>query len=46
MFREEFEEERFEVNRGRDAFVDKILSIPGEVTENYIKYVYEVLGDE
>ena len=33
MYQEEFEEERFHVNRGRDAFIDRILSIPDSVTK-------------
>lgn len=33
MYQEEFEEERFNVNRGRDAFIDQILSIPDPVTK-------------
>ena len=33
MYQEEFEEERFHVNRGRDAFIDQILNIPDPVTK-------------
>ena len=32
MFQEEPPEERFNVNRGRDAFIDKLLNIPDPVT--------------
>ena len=27
MFQEEFEEERFSVNRGRDEFIDQLLAV-------------------
>ena len=33
MFEEKIEKERFNVNRGRDAFIDQILNIPGPVTK-------------
>lgn len=34
MFEERIEKERFNVNRGRDAFIDRILSIPNPITED------------
>ena len=43
MFQEKFEEERFEVNRGRDAFIDQILNIPDSVTQEEIEEVSELL---
>ena len=33
MYEEKIEKERFNVNRGRDAFIDRILSIPDPVTK-------------
>ena len=44
MYQEEFEEERFHVNRGRDAFIDKILNIIdpiSDVTEEEISELFE-----
>lgn len=43
MFEEKFEEERFSVNRGRDAFIDEILSIPDPVTQDDIDEISELL---
>ena len=43
MFEEKFEKERFEVNRGRDAFIDEILSIPDPVTPEDIDEISELL---
>lgn len=43
MFEEKFEKERFSVNRGRDAFIDDILSIPDSVTQEDIDEISELL---
>lgn len=43
MFEEKFEEERFEVNRDRDAFIDEILSIPDSITDEDIEEISELL---
>ncbi|WP_298523907.1 hypothetical protein [uncultured Methanobrevibacter sp.] len=43
MFEEKFEIERFEVNRGRDAFIDEILSIPNLLTQEEIDELLEHL---
>ena len=43
MFEEKFEEERFHGNRGRDAFIDEILSIPDPVTQMDIDEISELL---
>lgn len=43
MYQEEFEEERFHVNRGRDAFIDQILAIPDPVTDVDRKEISELL---
>lgn len=43
MFQEEFEEERFHGNRGRDAFIDQILSIPDPVTKEDKKEISKLL---
>lgn len=32
MFEEKIEKERFNGNKGRDAFIDQILNIPNPVT--------------
>ncbi len=33
MFEEKIEKERFNVNRGREAFIERILNIPDPVTK-------------
>lgn len=43
MFEEKFEEERFNGNRERDAFIDEILSIPDPVTQEDIDEISELL---
>lgn len=43
MFQEEFEEERFNGNRIRDAFIDDILSIPDPISEEEKKEISELL---
>ena len=43
MYEEKFEEERFDVNRERDAFIDEILSIPDPVTQDEIEEISELL---
>lgn len=43
MYQEEFEEERFSVNRGRDAFIDQILDIIDPVSEEDIEDISELL---
>ena len=43
MFEEKFEEERFEVNRDRDAFIDEILNIPDSITDKDIEEISELL---
>jgi hypothetical protein len=45
MYEEEFEEERFSVNRGRDAFIDQLLAIPDPITEEDIEKISELLKD-
>ena len=44
MFEEKFEKERFPGNRGRDAFIDRILSIPDPVTQEDIDEISELLA--
>lgn len=43
MFEEKFEKERFSVNWGRDAFIDKVLSITDQVTQMDIDEISELL---
>lgn len=43
MFEEKFEKERFPGNRGRDAFIDEVLSIPDPVTQMDIDEISELL---
>ena len=43
MFEEKFEKERFHGNRGRDAFIDEVLSIPDPITQLDIEEISELL---
>ena len=43
MFQEKIEKERFSVNRGREAFIKKILSIPDPVTKEDKAKISELL---
>lgn len=43
MYEEKIEEERFYVNRSRDAFIDRILSIPNPVTKVDIEEIAKLL---
>lgn len=43
MFEEDLGEERFNVNRGRDAFIDQILNIPDPVSRVDIEEISELL---
>ena len=43
MFEEKIEKERFHGNRGRDAFIDKILNIPDPLTEMDLDEISELL---
>jgi hypothetical protein len=45
MFQEEFEEERFHGNRGRDAFIDQILNIPDPFTKEDKEEIAKLLDD-
>ncbi len=35
MFQEKIEKERFNVNKGREAFIERILNIPDHSTKSY-----------
>ena len=43
MFEEKFKKERFPGNRGRDAFIDRILIITDSVTLDEIDEISELL---
>ena len=45
MFEEEFEELKFDVNRGRDAFIEQVLNIVDFVSLEELNYISELLED-
>lgn len=45
MFQEDLGEERFTVNRGRDAFIDQILEIIDPISDDDKEEITELLKD-
>lgn len=45
MFEEDFEEPKFEVNKGRDAFIEQVLNIVDFVSHEELNYISELLED-
>ena len=43
MFQEDLGEERFSVNRGRDAFIDQLLDIIDPITDEDKEEISELL---
>jgi hypothetical protein len=43
MFQEKIEKERFNGNRGRDAFIDQLLDVIDPITEDDKKEIAELL---
>lgn len=45
MFVEEFEEPKFDVNRGRDAFIEEVLEILEPLTSDELDDISNLLED-
>ena len=45
MCEEDFEEPKFEVNKGRDAFIEQVLTIVDFVSHEELNYNSELLED-
>ena len=45
MFEEEFEEPKFDVNKGRDAFIEEILDILEPVSQKELDDISKLLED-